>query len=431
MQLAIPKIPRKHMLFSIMYFCTMLILLLDQLDTAPGTVYLRKIKYVYIGVMFLDWIKRRIESREKKNKICSSNIVFFLLIVHTVLFGYIFTKDNLLDLIYPNAREELIFLIFVFLTLSYVRDHDCILLFVGLTYGAVTCQLGWAAITHLNNFVNPLAFLRVFSSSGRYRASFGFIHYGYTGNFCLLGLITSLCIFDNWRIHGLINKKRTLIKEMCIVDFFIICMMLSSAARSAILSFMMLLIVYITIWGLSGEHLIKYKRQIWIVGVGVALLFLVIGVYGGVFSYIWEGSNRDLNVEINYPAFQKVGNLWTGMGYVDNSRFAHYDETFGVMTSSLDMYYLYIFFTTGVIGSILIGTAIVYMFYRVIRYYKWINQSIFVFSLTVSWLFYAYWQCSLFNYRFLSSMVCMIIIFFYIDQSSYIRYRVRNKNGRS
>ncbi len=425
MQIAIPKIPKKHMMFSIMYFFTMSILLLDLIDTAPGTVYLRKIKYIYILIMFLDWIRRRIEKYGKTNRLYGSNFILGLLMVHTVLFGYIFTKDNLLDLIHPNAKEELVFLILVFLTISYVRDYDCILLFVGLTYGALVCQLGWAALTHFNNFVNPLAFFRMFSSSERYRAAFGFVHYGYTGNYCMLAIITSLFILDNWRIHGLINKKRVLVKEIYIIDFFIVCMMFSSAARSSILATILMVGIYIALSFLNKEKLAMYKNQILVVGIGGAIILVFLGISTGTFSYIWNNSNRALNVEANYPAFQKVGNLWTGMGYVDNSSFAHYDETFGIYTSSLDMYYLYIFFTTGVIGSVLIGLAIFYMFYKTFRYYKRMKQGIFVLALVISWLFYAYWQCSLFNYRFLSSMVYMVIILYFIDRSSYKQFRRR------
>ena len=131
----------------------------------------------------------------------------------------------------------------------------------------------------------------------------------------------------------------------------------------------------------------------------------------GGFTYIWNNSNRALNITANYPVFLQLGNLWTGMGYTDNSAFHGEIAVFGMDTSSLDMYYVYIFFTTGVIGCIIIGAALLLMLIKLLTQRK-TALNITTIGLYLAMLFFAFWQCNMVTYRYVSPTIFFLIILF-------------------
>ncbi len=401
----------KNLHFYILYFLTILFLLLDTLNNVPLTEMLRKFKYVYLVIMGVYWMK---SVMQRKLPWYSSGKIFALFFLHSGLFGYVFVNEIVLDYTHKHAQELIIAYLFVFVTTYYINTTKCLYGFAITTFLAQTIHLGYAAITHLNNFVNPIYFVNVFSSSDRFRFNFGFVQYGYTANYCTCAILVSLLIFDFWRRNNQLKKIHKPLFAILTIDFFVLCMLGSTAGRSGILTVMLVLGLYFyNIYFENPLHADKRKLYNKYLIIAI-LLFIIIAGVNGIWESIWSDSNRELNIEVNYPIFKELGNEWIGMGYVPNESFraeadSNYMSIFGYRTSSLDMYYVYLYFTTGILGCILIGLIVLLL---MVRYIRCIDkpQFAYAFSLFAGWLFYTYWQCNLFGYRYYTSLIYLIIL---------------------
>ena len=201
-------------------------------------------------------------------------------------------------------------------------------------------------------------------------------------------------------------------------DMIALLILFSSAGRSGILTLVIVCAVYFG--GLWLTKCTKENRRIILIALVLllALIIVYLAVSGG-FDRIWANSNRSLNITVNYPIFKQMGNIWTGMGFVENSNFQatranNFTSAFGVRTSSLDMYYVYLYFTTGIIGCILIGTALIYILYQLIKNIGK-PQALFGLALYVGWLFYGFWQCNIFTYRYYSPWFYLVVLLHIVD----------------
>ncbi|MGM9552432.1 MAG: hypothetical protein ACI3XA_09290 [Clostridia bacterium] len=413
------KINKKHIAFVMLYFLTMVFLLLDVLGTVPFMNQLRKLRFVYLAVM-IAWYFLSLKNTAARDRFKrKSNIIIILGLLHTILFAYIFTNDIVKSLSHTHGIGMLFyFYIPVIITLTYVYENELFLTYTVTTYIACVIQLMYAAVNNLNHFVNPVSYLKVFSSSSRVKFDFGFITYGYTAHYCVFALVVSLLIFDILKNKKKLKSNLNALIIMAIIDFVILCMLASSAGRSGILTVSLIAVVYFGGTFVSG--LPKSKKKIFYAILSSALIIILVALIAtGAFGRIWADSNRDLNITVNYPVFKELGNIWTGMGYVENANFQatrenNFTSAFGVRTSSLDMYYVYLYFTTGIIGCVLIGSALLYLLYLLIK-----NQgkpyALFGLALYIGWLFYAFWQCNLLTYRYYSPWFYLVVLLYIID----------------
>ncbi len=414
------KIEKKYITFILLYFATMAILCVDVLDEfIPFTYQIRKIRFVYIGVMLM-WYLLSLKNHNAKDRLRrGSNLVIFLGLIHAVLFGFILTNDIVVSLSHAHGIGMIFYyFIPVLVTLTYVYENNLLLTYTYTTYAAVMVQLILAAVSNPNHFVNPLAYLRVFSNSSRVKFDFGFTTYGYTAHYCVFALLVSLFIFDILRREGKLKSSMKPLLFIAAGDLLALLILFSSAGRSGILTLVIVCAIYFG--GLWLKQCTKQNRRVVFISLAILLVLVIfyMTVSGG-FSQIWANSNRSLNITVNYPIFKEMGNIWTGMGYVENSNFQatrdnNFTSAFGVRTSSLDMYYVYLYFTTGIIGCLLIGTALIYILYQLIKNIKK-PQALFGLSLYVGWLFYGFWQCNIFTYRYYAPWFYLVVLLHIID----------------
>lgn len=394
------KIYKRHWLFSIAYFVTLLTLLLNQINELPMAELLRKVKYPYVFfVLLLVLFGGKIKKGTK-----TAHFVLFLLFSHTIIFGYIFTNDIVAYHINDNAVQMLWFLLFVLVTYWYVAQHNYFKGFINLSYYACGLQLIIAMLNHRDNIVNPVwAVIHAFTADVRYKNQFGFVHPGYTANAAFLVLVLSLFFFENYRKTEEIKKPWFWISFLTI-DMVAGLELAAAVERSGIISTAIVFGVYI-IFVLLRVRIEKITLMVLaLIGVGV------IGILEatGKFEEIWGKSNRDLNITVNYPLFKAYGNPWTGLGFIENAGFHADRGLFPMATSSLDMYYVYIYFATGLIGCILIGLVLVSILVKLIATKK-TDLNILAIGFFLSMLFFAFWQCNLFTHRYISSYVMTVI----------------------
>ena len=398
---------KKDKFFICLYFSMITILLLTEVENFTIGGPLRKIKYLYIFLMFVYMIY----THKISGRLVMALLPLMVLTTHAILWGTEFVNPDVYSYTQKHVRECLILYLVIFVTFYYVVVTHSFLLFVELSYIAVLCQLAFAAVTHFGNFVNPLYYIYIFNESMRIRYTFGFCAWGYVGNYTYCALALSLILFCY--LKDVENNKLSL-GIIAFGDFSALCMACSAASRSTLIAGFLTVFYYLTF-----EYFRKSRKQ----SIRIWICILIIAITAGLIIYCLNNGTRDLNIEGNMEAFRQLGSKWTGMGYVENHNFQEDNSVFSVETTSLDISYVYYYFTTGILGLFfIIGAAAMIL---IMLFFCQSKYKTAVLAIYVSMLFYAQWQVNLFSYSFFSTIIFMVIYL------SAIADRTGNQNNES
>ena len=257
-----------------------------------------------------------------------------------------------------------------------------------------------AGITHTSHFVNPLLFVNVFSSNHNLRSTFGFGHANFTGNLCVFTIAYSIFLLEEIRRES--NTKYLFedryVRAILIADILVGEILFSTQSRTSVLAGLIFAGVYI--FG-NWYDVFKWPYRTRAILSYIAGLLIVLFIVTGGPASIWEGAHRSENISVNYPLF-KLFSPWTGMGYVPPYGF--YTQVYGLDTFALDIYYLYIFFSTGYLGTALITffllVALIFVFTIRDR-----GKRVLAVALYATMLLTGIGQTSMVVYTLLSSMI--------------------------
>ena len=386
-----------------LYFVTLLASLLSIVDNVPLTGVLLKVKYLYVIAIAFFYVKDGMFVWNRR-----FFFAFGLIGVHTVLYGLVFINPIIAGLTKVHFEQLITCYLMVFFTVLYVYKKRCYTEVLEMSWLALTVMILWCAFTHPGDFVNPIYFVNIFSRTERFRAPFGMGDVNFCGNYCLYMIIVSVLLWMEWKQQKKVVDKR-IRYVLLFVSFIALYMLFSTASRSAILS----MALFAGIGILLRYKAFLYKHRKMIVGVvgGVTVVALAVLVPTGVLADIWVQSNREGNMSINFPYFVFHGDYLNGMGYMDNAGFLN--KTFGYDTTAMDVYFLYIVFSTGIIGSILIFGQMLYFLYCLLRHSKTEGRDQAL-SLFIMMLFYAVWQVNYMNCRYWTGIVHMIVLFMFL-----------------
>lgn len=392
---------------SILYTLTIIILMLDIVDNFPFGYYLRKIKYIYLLIVLIYFIY------SFKGVISSKvSILLSFLSLHTVLFGYVFVNKSVAALTHENAREMLIYIALVSLTYFFVWNEGLFKDFMKWNYWGISFVLLWCGVTHPSHFVNPLYFVYFFSGIHSYRTTFGMGHANFTGNMCLFALIYSVFLLEEIRnkrpYKELLGSKTA--RWIIFTDIIIGEMLFSTQSRTSVLAAIVFISVYIYC---NWKELLKLSKKVRLISTIVFVSCVIAFFISDGFTNVWSISNRDSNVAVNYPIFRQF-NAWTGMGYIPSSGFL--TKAYGLNTFALDIYYLYIFFTTGYLGSLIITLFLTLTFWYAIHI-KERGIKVLILSMFFAILFTGIGQTNMISYILLPSMINWVTVFLGISPS--------------
>lgn len=396
--------PENSVLRKVLAFYAIIILitLFDSIGVLPFGTVIRKMKYVYLAVIIaFNFVKI---DRVSKQVL----VVFGLFMFHTLLFGIAFKKSYLSDYTNSHMVQMITFLIFVFLTARIVYYFQLQYYFIKYSFYSLALFLVFCLLRNFSDIVNPIYYFRVFSNYSRIRSQFGMGDYNNAGSHCCAALILSVfLLYEMKQKYSLSYLNLWYYLETKIVvaiDLLVVCMLFSTASRTSLFCFFTF-IVFVIYKFLCDIHFITSARKIVIACLGI--FFIIILFSNGLMTKIWLSSNRVNNVTVNYNAFLMVGNLWTGMGYVESSAFLN--GVYGVFTWPVDMYYVYIFFSSGLIGSVIIFGVMIYMTIVLFRVKDSNDRRMFI-ALYLSMLVAAISEVNFFTYRFNVSMIYAIMI---------------------
>ena len=402
-------INRKYM-FLLVNFIMLAGMLLSETDfflAGVGT----KIKYLFILYCLIDIMQYRENN-------CGTNLIilFLILIVYVLLWRYVFVNPNMVEYISNHTLIMIYFLLLLIPSTQEVLHYQCVGEYTITSCAAIIAALFIQVITHLNELsLNPVFAVYSFLSHDVMRSSFGFLHANGIGNMCFL-IVSFLFLFylefsDNPLLHS--RSKMFILLFDCIIFMILF----SASSRTAFISIVIFLMIASGIRIMNKVRFtaksIKYLK--WIIFIGL-LFFVVIVFVSGLWDYIWINSNRSLNVTENVHWVPVLGNIWTGMGFVENGAFISnpYNanlSAFGVETSSLDMNYVYIYCTTGILGSCMMASI---LFILGVSLYKNRGEKYggYYIALFVTLLFYAFWETVLFTYRFWGMIIPHVVLLY-------------------
>ena len=368
-------------------------------------------KYVFILFCLVDIISR-------KEKLCSRNlvVVFSLLIFYVLAWGFIFKNPIVATQIAEHRKTMLIYLAMLILSALEVIHYRCIEEYTVSSGAALVLVLVIQVMTHGNEFIfNPVFAIRSFLSHELVRSVFGYLDTNFVGNSCFLIGCILFMVYIYHSGHSLFHSRIKIL--LVLTGLFILYIMLCTSSRTPMICMVAFIGCAALIRVLEFVHFSQATKKLIkkyaVVGIFMLLFLLFATDFWGKF---WNVSNRGLNVSVNLPLVSIVGNIWTGMGFVENGVFItdasnNWISAFGVATSSLDMNYLYLYCTTGILGCTVMALILLILG---ISLYKNRKQKFGAYYLTmfVLILFYAFMETILFTYRFWAMMIPHVILLY-------------------
>lgn len=370
-----------------------------------------KIKYLFILYCLFDIMLYR------KNN-CGINLIILLSIftAYILLWRFVFVNNNMWEYISAHTMIMLWFLLLLITSTQEVLHYQCVEEYTITSCAAIIAPLFIQVIAHRNELsLNPVFAVYSFLAHDVMRSSFGFLHANYVGNMCFI-IISILFIFymeysDNSLLH---SRSKMIVLLMVCITFMIL---FSASSRTPFIS---IVIFVLGTYGVRKMGKVRFTgkskrilKRAFLIG---SLLFVIVFFTSGLWDYIWIKSNRSLNVTENVKWVPIIGSIWTGMGFVENGQFISdpYNanlSAFGVQTSSLDMNYLYMYCTTGILGCCMMAAILIILG---VSLYKNRGQKYggYYLVLFITLLFYAFWETILFTYRFWPMLIPHVLLLY-------------------
>ena len=370
-----------------------------------------KFKYVFILYCLVDIISR-------KERPCSWNLalVFFLLFFYVLAWGFVFKNPIVAAQIADHRKTMLIYLAMLIPCTLEVIHYKCVEEYALSSGAALGLVLVIQVACHSNEMIfNPVFAIRSFLAHDLVRSTFGYLDTNFVGNSCFVILLILFMVYilhsDNPLFHSRIRML------MFLLGFIFFYIMLNTSSRTPMICLVAFvisvavikLLEFVNFSPASIKALKKYAA------VGIVMLPILVYVTG-IWDYVWVRSNRALNVSENVQWVPILGSIWTGMGFVENQAFItdasnNWISAFGVKTSSLDMNYLYLYCTTGILGCAVMAFILLTLGISLYKNRRQKYGLYYIVLFTVI-LFYAFMETILFTYRFWAMMIPYVILFY-------------------
>lgn len=339
-------------------------------------------------------------------------VLFCVLFGYVVLWSTVFVNPIVAGETKKHFIMSMIYLIILFLSCCEIDCYNCEHEYILCSYYACITVLLMQCISHSNELIkNPFYIFQAVFTNLRVRSSFGFMHTNYAGNVSFVALALSWILYQDYTFSEVWKSKRCM--RWLIMDGFALLILISTSCRSAIIA-LFIFIAGTVLFKFDKKFHLSFKLKCCIVAFAL-VIFVLLNKQFGLLNFVWSNSNRQSNVDQNIVLIEKIGNIWTGMGFVENGAFqASWSISKGMVsafgagtTTSLDMNYVYILCTTGILGSCIMGMILLWLLCELIRKRKMKYVDL---CLYISVLFYAIWETVIFTYRFWTMLIIMAVI---------------------
>lgn len=346
--------------------------------------------------------------------------LIWLLLFYFVFFGLI----NIQNLDRTDSIELLIrsimFVWSLLVSVYWIRVLNCSSEIIKYTYYAMamimlTSFLFFVWQTDISSTISTFWSKEDYT---RTRNLYGFVANNIAAEYAMSVILLSLGVFtfsDNNDYKN--NALLKILNYLCnIIMFFII---ITNNSRGTLLVFLFIMMLLL-LMKCFGEKVAK-KTVIMLSGLIIGT-FLGILYYCSINSLDLEGFFYSINryhFLDNYEIL-KVSKRWfLGIGRVSGGYFKNENILYGLKTNYMEMYYMNVFITSGILGTFIILYILFTIFYKLYKLMKQNNKNInkwyfvvFIYCLAIS-LFEQY----LFDYSYVSSMFFIIFILSVINKN--------------
>lgn len=335
-----------------------IVILLMCIFCLTGDARLNSVRYVYTIIMMGVTIR---SSYIVKNK--SVFVIVGLFVLHTLVFGYCCVPENISSFVHDNAKEQLIFWIFVFTTANYVYRKRLTEQFLYISQMCMALLVDYSYITHFNG-IAPIKFLPRLLQGGnnRVRFSFGFTSWNTMAYTAVAAIMLTIIVIRNRRNIGKGIDFYWIFNSMSLLISILV--VLSTQSVGAILAvglYFFVIRMFDTKFRLLNKafvsQLLKFRALL-----TVGSLLITYAIY-----VLRISKSRSYWISLNSRIFNMYSNKLIGLGYTTFTGFLH--DVFDYGTGPIDSYYVYILYSTGILGFAMIMIALTYMLFRYVKLY--------------------------------------------------------------
>lgn len=345
----------------ILYGITLLAMNIFMVNSSQIINYIRYIYTLFITLFVV--VKYRNDF--KLNKFIA--LICAILLVHTLLFGFILAKGNIQSGVIDNGKEMIIFIFFIFFTSYYIKAEKKFKEFLIVSSVVFTLFTNINYLLHFNGWA-PIKFLPAMFGIGdlsRVRFSFGYVSYNTAAYGTLPSFILAVLMIKNYVKVGGNHSKATL---LCLAYyiFSVLCSSFVILSTQTRIAFLVAVLFLLLIFVLNNKKIVRIICTInWKIYI---ILFLGILVLYGYYIFN-TGNSRSNYIPVNIAIYNQYATKWFGLGYLMFTGFL--TDAYGVNTAAMDNYYLYILCSTGIVGIILVGYAILFLLIKFLKIFSY------------------------------------------------------------
>ena len=398
------------------YIMCVMGMILSNVDNVPFHSALTYTRFIYLGILYFQLILEMVPIHKKVTGIVG------IIILHTIVWGFIAVNETVIGATHEHAKEMILMILFVYGTIHYIRYNESLLLFIKATFISCFISVLWCYITHFSGFA-PLRYLfqlpGIIKDQVDYGFSYGFDSYNLAGNVIAttLWLLFLMCALEQNKNHELkVNAEyRKLYKVITLIlTLYLILLLVSTTSRGEILSIVFGIIAILFMFGNDyaiSERVLIFRKSIGMIFLVGIVVFNINTITGN------DLAKRSSNWSINKEAFEIVGRRFLGMGYINPWGFLM--KSFpGIETSPCDVFWLYIYFTTGIIGAGIIIGVLVYLFLNVLKHNsgnRW--YDIIIKAMIPMLIFNNFYHATLLSYNYMCSKFVLIFLLEFLMES--------------
>lgn len=319
----------------------------------------------------------------------------------------------------PESAGVITFLLILYFNGLVIQKFNCEYNYIRATY-FFTIMFMLLLIMHGNiNIVTEIRnvdpkYFFYSDLSLRVRNSLGFYNVNALG--AIVECLLTLSAFD--LINDRLNYKKMIRTLYIVCDIFLICLLYISGTRTAValLAFFISVVLLELYNYKSKEGAVSYLNAR-VLKVAIAFFLILFILFGAqvVFQYYLD-SGRGYAFD-NFKLINRIPYNLVGLGMFPPGSIRSMMVN-GIHGTILDNYYVYIILTSGIIGFIVVLSALIYIFAKLMKYKSDSRYGAILFSCYLCHLIYGLTEVCVIYYMFESSLIYFILIFGYLGPRS-------------
>lgn len=348
-----------------------------------------------------------------------------MLLLYFIVFGF----SNIINLDFIDTIKEMfrsvMMVFFVFISCYWIKRYKAIQDSINYLYITFCVLMLGSLLIHIGeiNLINTIS--TFWNNVERYRVKFGFSANNIASEYAVAVVLLSLMAFSDGH-----NKLRIRLIKL-VINILMIIIVIANNSRG-------LLLALIVIFGVN--MLLSAFRKYSVAKVLRILISIAVVTLLGIITYCKVNNIQlmDLLLDANRYHFMdnieilKKSNRWLmGLGNISGEYFRNKNYLYGLQTNYIEIYYIRVFVTSGIIGSIWI-LKIIFVFLKEITSKSLRSTNKFrrwVFLVYVYMLFYSLYSGYLFGYTHATSPMFLVIIISYLQLSRDEDKKEKQFNG--